>query len=254
MTTATTPEALAALTPLEMPGGPVARVPSLDELYRLTEVPDRRVVFRGVDWAFYEELVDSLPEGSHIHVDYDGRNLELMAMGPKHDTINRRLDKLIGIIAREWDIPYAGMGQTTWKRRQVARGLESDQSYYFLPEKRAQAAVAMERGSDEIDDFPNPDLALEVDISRPQVDRAGIYAALRVAEVWRFQHDGLIIERLTPEGTYAAVDASGFLPVRAEDIRRWVVEGPGSEWDWEPWARAEVRRKHGAEPREENAP
>ncbi len=55
MSTATTPMTPEALAPLEMPGGTVARVPSLDELRRLTEVPDRRVVFRGVDWAFYEQ-------------------------------------------------------------------------------------------------------------------------------------------------------------------------------------------------------
>ena len=45
-----------------------------------------------------------------------------------------------------------------------------------------------------------PDLAIEVDISRPQVDRAGIYAALRVAEVWRFDGEQVVIERLTAEG------------------------------------------------------
>ena len=59
--------------------------PSLDELRRLTEVPDRRVVFRGVDWSFYEKLVDSIPEGSNIHVNYDGRDLEIMAKGSDHE-------------------------------------------------------------------------------------------------------------------------------------------------------------------------
>jgi Uma2 family endonuclease len=228
--------------PLEIPG-PVARVPSLEEVYRLTEVPDRRVVYRGVDWSFYEKLVVSIPQGSHIHVDYDGRDLELISLGPKHEMINSRLDPLIGIIARESGVPFARMGQTTWKRREVSRGLESDRSYYFLPQKLAQRAEGWERGSDDIDDFPNPDLAVEVDISRPETDRAGIYAALRVAEVWRFVGGQIVIERLTPQGTYAVAETSGFLPVRPEEIRRWLFEGPSSDWDWEEWARAEVRRK-----------
>jgi hypothetical protein len=59
----------------------------------------------------------------------------------------------------------------------------------------------------------------------------------------------LIIERLTPEGKYAAVQASGFLPVRAEEIRRWILEDPRSERDWVRWARAELQRKRGGEPR-----
>ncbi|MFI5458644.1 MAG: hypothetical protein ACHRXM_24695 [Isosphaerales bacterium] len=59
--------------------GPVLSVPSLDELERVTSVPDERVVLRDVDWTFYEQLVDSIPEWSHIHLDYDGKDLELMS-------------------------------------------------------------------------------------------------------------------------------------------------------------------------------
>jgi Uma2 family endonuclease len=243
MSTATTTTSPADPAPLEMPGGPVARVPSLDELYRLTEVPDRRVVFRGVDWSFYEELVDSLPASSRIHVDYDGRDLEVMAKGRRHENVNRRLDQLIVIIADEWDIPYTGLNETTWKRPALSRGLESDNAYYFLPEKLAQDAAARERGSDDIVDYPDPDLAIEVDISRPQVDRAGIYAALRVAEIWRFDEGQLIFERLTPDGTYEAVEASGFLPFQPGEMLAWALGGPGVERDWLRWARAEIRRK-----------
>src|SRR5262249_28356643 len=150
----------------------------------LTAVPDRRVVFRGVDWAFYEELVDSIPETSNIHVDYDGRDLEIMAKGLKHEDYNRLLDWLIGIVTEELGIAHKGLRETTWKRPELARGLESDQCYYFSPEKLAQYAAARERDSEDIADYPNPDLAIEVDISRPQIDRAGIYAALGVTEVW----------------------------------------------------------------------
>ena len=110
--------------PLEMPG-PVARVPSLDEIYRLTEISDRRVVFRDVDWSFYEELVDSIPASSNVHVAYDGRDLEVMGKGPKHEKRNRRLNRLIEFIAEEWELDFTGLGETTWKRRQVSRGLEA---------------------------------------------------------------------------------------------------------------------------------
>lgn len=239
MSTATTQPA--APSPLEMPV-PLVRMPSLDELRRLTEVPDRRVVYRGADWAFYETLVASIPERSNIHVDYDGRDLELMAKGRRHERFNRRLDLLVGIVADEWDIRFTGLGETTWKREGVSRGLEADHAYYFQAEKLARDAEAAARDSDEIEDYPNPDLAIEVDISRPQVDREGIYAALRVAEVWRFEEGGVVIGRLTPAGRYEAVDASGFLPIRADDVRRLVLGGPAIEGDWKRWVREEVRR------------
>ena len=42
------------------------------------------------------------------------------------------------------------------------------------------------RNENEVAAYPNPDLAVEVDISRPQADRPAIYAALQVPEVWTF--------------------------------------------------------------------
>jgi len=241
MSTATTHTTAAIPSPLEVPG-PVTRVPSLDELQRLTSVPDRRVVYRGVDWTFYERLVDSIPESSSIHVDYDGKDLEVMGKGRKHEKRSRRLGRLVDIVIEELEIPCTGLAETTWKRPEIARGLESDQCYYFLPEKLAADAAAADRDSDDIADYPNPDLAIEVDITPPAVDRAGIYAALGVAEVWRFDGRQLVIERLTPQGTYSAVDTSGFLPVRAEDVRRWVVEHDSwDEMSWVRWLREEVR-------------
>ena len=114
MSTATTPMNPAAPPPLEIPG-PVVRVPSLDELRDLTDIPNRRVVFRGVDWAFYEELVDSIPEYVHIHVDYDGKDLEIVSYGILHQFAKISLDRIVCTTAEVYEIPYNGVGSTTWK-------------------------------------------------------------------------------------------------------------------------------------------
>jgi len=224
-----------------------AGVPSLDEIYRLTAVPEERVVFRNVDWSFYEQLVDSIPESSNIHVDYDGKDLEVMAKGKRHERYNKLLGRFVDIVTEELEIPCNALGETTWKRVITSRGLEADQCYYFVPDKLAADAAASERGSDDIADYPNPDLAIEVDISPPKVDRAEIYAALRVAEVWRFDGRNLVIGRLTTENTYVAIEASQFLPVRAEEIRRWVVEEDSRDQSaWARRLRAEIRNKRGS--------
>jgi Uma2 family endonuclease len=220
-------------------------IPSLDELYRMTAAPDQRVVIKDVDWAFYERLVDSIPEGANLHVDYDGKDLEIMGKGRTHEGIRELFGYLVRLITEELEIPCKSLGETTWKRPAVARGLEADQCYYFLPEKLALDAAAQARESDDIADYPNPDLAIEVDISDPLTDRASIYAALNVAEVWRFAGGQVIVERLGAEQSYHAVDVSGFLPVRAEEIRRWIVEEDSRlDWAWarkvRTWARAEL--------------
>ena len=241
MSTATTHPTTTAPPPLEVPG-PVTRVPSLEELENLTAIPERRVVFRGVDWAFYDRLVDSIPEGSNIHVDYDGKDLEVMGNGPDHEWIAESLGQFVKAVAGAAGIPCRGMGLTTWKRLKLARGLESDRCFYFQPEKRAAAARAF--GANDLSGYPNPDLAIEVDLSRPAVDRAGIYAALVVPEVWRFSAKQVVIERLTPDGIYIAADTSLFLPVQAEDIRRWIVdEDLSDEIAWTERLQAEIKAR-----------
>jgi Uma2 family endonuclease len=241
MSTTTTSQPIPAALEVTNPS---AGVPTLDEIRRLTAVPERRVVYRGVDWSFYEQLVDSIPESSPIRVAYDGKDLEVMGKNRKHGKFLDLMGHIVAVIAEELAIPYSSLADTTWKRRDVLRGIEADKSFYFLPEKIAADAEALERGSDDIADYPNPDLAIEIDMSPPQVDLAGIYAALRVAEVWRFDGKKLVIERLTPDGTYAAVDVSGFLPIRAEDVRRWLVdEDSQDESAWARRLRAEIRSR-----------
>jgi Uma2 family endonuclease len=98
---------------------------------------------------------------------------------------------------------------------------------------------ARSRESSDIADYPNPDLAIEVDISTPELDRDAIHAALQVAEVWRFDGKSLAILRLQPNGQYAAVESSRFLPVRADEVRRWVASEHSADttaWERRLWA------------------
>jgi len=219
----------------------------LDELYAWTSEPDHRVVIPNVDWAYYEQLVDSIPEGANLHVDYDGKDLEIMTLSPLHDGEKKRLGQLVEAIAQELEIPDKSAGQTTWKRPEVARGLEADESYFFRPQKLAAVTQAKSRRSKKIADYPNPDLGIEVDISPSEIDRPGIYAALLVAEVWRFDFERMeaVIERLGDDGRYHSAEESAFLPIRADEVRRWVVEEDSSdESAWarrlRGWARAEL--------------
>ncbi len=245
MSTATTNSSIRPDPPLDV----FPRVvPSLDELYEMTSEPDERFVIRGVDWAFYEQLVDSIPEGVRIHVDYDGKDLEIMTIGFFHDDVKGLLGRIVANVAEVCETPLKSAGQTTWKRPEVARGLEADESYFFRPDKLVAVAQAKARRARKVADYPNPDLGIEVDISPSKIDRPGIYAALRVAEIWRFdgETEQVIIERLGEDGSYRAVEDSAFLPIRAEEVRRWVVEEDSSdESAWarrlRAWARAELR-------------
>ena len=83
-------------------------IPSLDDLYRMTAVPDRRAVIRDVDWSLYERLVDSIPEGARIRVNYDGKDLEIMSLSPFHES------------NRSWTISKASASIASHRRRSPA--------------------------------------------------------------------------------------------------------------------------------------
>ncbi len=211
--------------------------------------PDKRVVIIDVTWDDYESLVEQIGESRNCRVAFDGKDIEMMTLGPLHERQKSLLDWFIMIVASELKVERQPMGSTTWKRKKLKRAIESDVCYYFDPAKLA--AVATAAHSDDVDLYPNPDLAAEVDISPPRIDRPGIYAALQVPEFWRVRNKAVSIEQLGPDGTYLAVPRSRFLPVRAEDVTRWVFsEDSSSLVAWEErlrqWVRDEVVPKAGA--------
>ncbi len=91
--------------------------------------------------------------------------------------------------------------------------------------------------------YPDPDLAAEVDISPPRIDRPGIYAALKVPKFWRVRNNPVSIEQLGPDATYVPVPRSRFLPVRGEeDVAPWVFsEDSSSLVAWKERLRQWVR-------------
>jgi len=191
---------------------------------------ETRILIPGVRWSFYETFVDALPEGSPVRLAYDGRDLEITVTGPLHHDFADLLDAFFKAVARGLGLRFKPQGQTTWKRPQIKKGLEADRCYYLEPAKIAAALAARRAGSNDVEDYPDPDLAIEVDISPPQADRAGIYAAMRVAEVWTFDGSALTIRKLGADGRYHVVEESGFLPLRADQVPQWLLHEDSSDY------------------------
>jgi Uma2 family endonuclease len=164
---------------------------------------DQRIVLRNVEWHVYDSLSDTARENQHARLAYDGEDLEIMTAGYPHEHYRDLLGKLVAAVTKALNIDRGTCGETTWKRPELRRGIQADHSYYFDPAKRLAEKAAWARQSTDIADYPNPDLAIEVDLSDPKVDRPGIYASLRVAELWRFDGKGLVIEQLQVDGSYA---------------------------------------------------
>ena len=151
------------------------------------------------------------------------------------EKVTQILEVLFVTALASWvGIAFVSFGEATLDAVNAQRGLQADLSYCFDPEKVRAAREALARESMDPADYPKPDLAVEIDISPSRIDRPSIYAALRVAEVWRvLRGRKVVIEHLQPDGSYAPAEASRFLPIRADEIAAWLTaEDVGVEEVW----------------------
>jgi Uma2 family endonuclease len=194
---------------------------------------EERHAMRGVTWDFYDRLTDALGEHAPFRVAYDGKDIEIMTLGPKHEGVRDLLNLFVNEVQDGLEIDCRGLGSTTWKRSELSRGIEADLCYYFDLAKLEACEASDAQDSNDVADYPNPDLAVEIDLSPSKIDRPGIYHALQVSEVWRFSAGTVSIEQLGVDGSYIAAESSRFLHVRPDEVTRWVVEeksGNRTQW------------------------
>jgi Uma2 family endonuclease len=139
---------------------------------------DQRLVIRDVPWDLYDRLSDAIGEGQHVRLEYDGDDLEIMTTGRMREVYKEMFGQIMSTVSKTLGIPRSKIGETTWKRPEIAKGIEADQCYYFDNFKLEAGKLARPSKSNDVADYPNPDLAIEIDLSGPKVDRFGIYAAL----------------------------------------------------------------------------
>jgi Uma2 family endonuclease len=173
------------------------------------EPPIEHVVFRAVNWTFYEGML-ALVGDRRYRLTYDRGNLEITAPAWNHEWWSRRIDRILTGVSMALNVDFVGGGSTTFRRKDLDRGLEPDQCYYTLNAHRMLGLRELELSVD-----PPPDLALEVDSTHSSLDRMGIYAALGVTEVWRWDEGGMRVYHLQRSGEqsrYVVADHSLSFP------------------------------------------
>jgi Uma2 family endonuclease len=191
--------------------------------------PEQRVVLRGIDWEGYETILKVIGDQAAVRLAYDGGDLELMSPSTDHDGYKTLIGRMIEVLTMELDIPCEGLGSSTWKKTLADKGIEPDECYYIASSARVAGRFDIDLNVD-----PAPDLAIEIEISRSALDRMGIYAALGVSEVWRFDGETLTVEVLQADGTYSAQATSPSLPFLPLDrLVDWIYEADGvSQTTW----------------------
>src|SRR5262249_44133420 len=139
-----------------------------------------------------------------IRVTYDRGRMEVLSPLWRHGSVPYLLGRLVDVLTEEQGLPVEAGDPVTFKREDLERGAEPDKCYYL------GGHAALVRGKDrlEMGVDPPPDLAIEADITHSSLDRLGIYAALGVREVWRFDGQTLQFLHLQADGSYVPRDTS----------------------------------------------
>lgn len=184
----------------------------------VTVPAEPRVALYNVSWQDYETLLRTFDERPGLRLTYDRGTLEIMTTSHGRERRKRRVGRLVEALTEELNIPISSGGSMTFKREDLERGLEPDECYWIEHE----AEMRDKEEYDPLDD-PPPDLAIESEATRSvSVDRMGIYAALHVPEVWRYDGETLGVYWLV-RAKYALRNHSRafpFLPM--EEVTRFL--------------------------------
>src|SRR4051812_2609179 len=94
--------------------------------------PSEPPVLEGIAWETYEALRRDLDAaGKKLRVTYDQGRMVVMSPLPIHEKWKQLMGRLVEVLAEHRDVPISAYGSTTWKNRNVLKGLEPDQCYYI---------------------------------------------------------------------------------------------------------------------------
>jgi Uma2 family endonuclease len=177
---------------------------------------ETRFLLRNLGWHRYETMLTLLGD-STVRLTYDRGDLELMSPSNLHERFRNVFGRFIETVTVELGLECEAGGSTTWRTEDLDRGLEPHECYYIAH------ALAVACREVNLAHDPPPDLAIELEISPSQLDRMGIYAALGVPEVWRFDGAVLSFHALQADRHYTPCDRSRSLPfLSPAEVLHWI--------------------------------
>jgi Uma2 family endonuclease len=180
---------------------------------------EQRTVLHNISWQTFEALLKETGEDRGSRFAYDCGPLEIMTPLYEHENPKIQFGRFIWVLAEELEIEIKSAGSTTLKRRIANRGIEPDNCYYIQNEPAFRG-----RQEFDLETAPPPDLAIEIDISSSSVDKFGIYSALGVLELWRYNGRVFKFYKLVEEEYIECEFSRVFLIVSVTDMSRLIAQ------------------------------
>lgn len=171
-----------------------------------------------VTWDDYESLLTPMESFHPGHrMSYDSGRLMIVGPTFEHERNKGLVSGLVYVLNDEMDIPLEALGSTTFKRKRLKKGVEPDTFFYVQ-----NAAAVIGHLSSLHDEYPPPDVAVEIDLSNDSLDKFPIYAALGVPEMWRYDGVTTCFYKLTGENYEVILNSLAFPLLTANVITQYI--------------------------------
>ncbi|AFZ32048.1 protein of unknown function DUF820 [Gloeocapsa sp. PCC 7428] len=185
------------------------------QLKQIRVPPGACVILEDISWQEFETILIELGEHRGSRVAYTQGSLEIMVPLPEHEKAKVIIGDLVKILLDELDLDWEPLGSTTFKREDMAAGVEPDDCFYI---QNYKLMIGKEQIDLSVD--PPPDLAIEIDVTSKTKITA--YKALQVPEIWRYE-DGVLEINLFQGDDYIKSETSSIFSIPVKDeIPRFV--------------------------------
>lgn len=180
---------------------------------------ETRVLLENISWSTFKTMLAEMGTERKNRLAYDNGNIEIMTPQMPHENSNRLIELFVEVLCEELELEIKSVGSLTLIRDDLERGAEPDSSFYIQNELLVRNKSNIDLAID-----PPPDLVVEVEYSKPKIDKLRLYATMGVPEFWRYQGNVLKIYSLQNR-QYTEVETSPiFAPVPVAEIPRFITE------------------------------
>lgn len=163
------------------------------------------ILLKRITWREYECFLKEFEEKAGWKLAYDNGDLEIMPPLPEHEQPKDNFYYFVYEYCRHFDLPLETRGSMTFRGRKKVKGVEPDFCFYVQShEKVAGLTIKPEN-------YPIPDVAVEIDVTHGSLDKFKIYAALGVSELWVYSGKKVVFYQLAGE-EYRQTETSLALP------------------------------------------
>lgn len=180
---------------------------------------ETRILLKNISWQTFKAMLADMGDERNSRLTYDNKIVEIMTPLMPHENSNRIIEGFILVLCEEFGLEVKTTGSLTLARNDLEKAGEPDSSYYIQNE-----FLVRNKENIDLDKDPPPDLVLEVNYSRPKIDKLSLYAAMGIPEFWRYNGFGLRIYTLSGNQYLEVEFSPTFMPIAVKDIPQWIQE------------------------------